>query len=319
MHLAPVLKYLIPARSFLYLSSLQAIIALMPSVCFYFQVHQPFRLRKYTAFDTDLNYFDAAMNAQLTRRIAENCYIPMNNLLLDLIREHGRRFRVAFSVTGTALEQFEAYAPEVVQGLHALAETHCVEFLGETFYHSLSALYSEEEFREQVTLHRKMIRRLFGQTPTVFRNTELIYSNHIGDLAGRLGFQGVLAEGWEPVLNKRSASFVYRGKYHAPAAGAPGGANNGTMPLLLLRNHRLSDAISFQFADSRSPEFPLTEEKFAGLVSQIGGRLCNLFMDYETFGEHQEAATGWYGLTPTATSITRRVRAFTAKPSRVNT
>jgi alpha-amylase len=259
----------------------------MPSVCFYFQIHQPFRLRKYTAFDTDLHYFDEAMNAQLTRRIADNCYIPMNRLLLELIQQHGRKFRIAFSITGTAMEQFEAYAPEVLQGLHALAETHCAEFLGETYYHSLSALQSEGEFREQVELHRKMIRRLFGQTPTVFRNTELIYSNHIGELAGKMGFQGILAEGWEPVLNKRSASFVYRGKHEGSAA-----ANNGTMPLLLLRNHRLSDAISFQFADAGSPEFPLTEEKFALLVSQIGGRLCNLFMDYETFGEHQSAATG---------------------------
>src|SRR6476620_4270226 len=121
----------------------------MPSVCFYFQIHQPFRLRKYTAFDTDLNYFDTGMNTQLTRRIANNCYVPMNKLLLELIQQHGRKFRVAFSVTGTALEQFEAYAPEVLQGLHALAETNCVEFLGETYYHSLSGLYSVNEFREQ--------------------------------------------------------------------------------------------------------------------------------------------------------------------------
>jgi alpha-amylase len=266
----------------------------MPSVCFYFQIHQPFRLRKYTAFDTDSNYFDNTMNAEIVRRIAERCYVPMNRLLLDLVRLHGGRFRVAFSITGTALEQLESYAPEALQGLQALAETRCVEFLGETYYHSLAALHSPEEFREQVELHRKTVRRLFGQTPKVFRNTELIYSNHIGAMAGAMGFSGVLAEGWEPVLNKRSAAFVYRG--HGVSvdgfAGAGPGAAAAPMPLILLRNHRLSDAIAFQFADARSPEFPLTEEKFAALVSQIGGRLCNLFMDYETFGEHQSEATG---------------------------
>jgi alpha-amylase len=259
----------------------------MPSVCLYFQIHQPFRLRRYTAFDTDHQYFDAGMNAHLVRRIAENCYVPMNRLLLELVTQHEGRFRVAFSVTGTAVEQLEAYAPEVVEGWQALAQTRCVEFLGETYYHSLSSLHAEGEFREQVELHRQMIRRLFGQTPTVFRNTELIYSNRVAALAAELGFRGVLAEGWEPVLNNRSAAFAYRA-----AAGRAGGGPQGLAPVLLLRNHRLSDAIAFQFADARSPEFPLTEEKFAQLVAQIGGPLCNLFMDYETFGEHQAAATG---------------------------
>jgi alpha-amylase len=255
----------------------------MPAVCLYFQIHQPFRLRKYTVFDSDTRYFDGAMNAQLVRRIAERCYLPMNRILLDLIRTLGGRFKLALSVTGTAMEQFESHAPEVMQGLHALAETQCVEFLGETFDHSLAALHSEREFREQVELHRRMIKRLFGQAPTVFRNTELIYSNRIAGLAAELGFRGVLAEGWEPALNNRSAAFLYR-------AGSGGGAARDFY--LLLRNHQLSDAIAFRFSDARSPDFPLTDEKFARHVSQIGGRLCNLFMDYETFGEHQSPKTG---------------------------
>ena len=274
----------------------------MPTVCLYFQIHQPFRLRKYSAFDADAHYFDDAMNAQLVRRIAERCYIPMNRLLLDLIRAHGGRFRLALSITGTALEQFESYAPEVLQGLHALALTRCVEFLGETFYHSLASLHSETEFRAQVELHCRMIRRLFGQTPTVFRNTELIYSNRIAALAADLGFRGILAEGWEPALNNRSAAFIYRtmgGRALDDRAG-PGsqgesdaeGGEPERMLYLLLRNHRLSDAISYRFADPRAPEYPLREDKFAALVSQIGGRLCNLFMDYETFGEHQLESTG---------------------------
>lgn len=287
----------------------------MPAVCLYFQIHQPFRLRKYTVFDSDARYFDDAMNERLVRRIAERCYVPMNRLLLEMIRMHGGRFRLALSITGTALEQFEMHAPEVAQGLHALAQTRCVEFLGETFYHSLAALQTRQpdsppdpatdvpgrslpepkpgvcpgagEFREQVELHRRMIRRLFGQTPTVFRNTELIYSNRIAGLAAELGFAGILAEGWEPVLNNRSAAFIYRATVPREFASL-----SSPPPLLLLRNHRLSDAIAYRFADSRSPDFPMTDEKFAILVSQIGGRLCNLFMDYETFGEHQPAATG---------------------------
>lgn len=266
----------------------------MPSVCLYFQIHQPFRLRKYTVFDGNSDYFDNAMNAQLVRRIAEKCYVPMNRLLLELIRQHNGRFRLALSITGTAMEQFESYAPEVVQGLHALAQTRCVEFLGETFHHSLAALHSVGEFREQVELHRRMIKRLFGQTPGVFRNTELIYSNKIAALAAGLGFKGILAEGWEPALNNRSAAFIYRAIKASGAAegeGAEGQAGGGEL-YMLLRNHRLSDAIAYRFADARSPDFPLNEEKFTTLVSQIGGRLCNLFMDYETFGEHQAEATG---------------------------
>jgi alpha-amylase len=273
----------------------------MPSVTLYFQIHQPFRLRKYTVFDTDTQYFDNALNAQIVRRIAERCYIPTNRLLLDLIRTHGGKFRLALSVTGTALEQFESYAPEVLQGLHALAQTRCVEFLGETFHHSLAALHSEAEFRAQVDLHRRMIKRLFGQTPVVFRNTELIYSNRIAALAADLGFRGILAEGWEPALNNRSASFIYRAILAGGGAARPDGGGeeagaDGAVPnqpiYLMLRNHRLSDAIAYRFADARAPEFPLTEDKFAKLVSQIGGRLCNLFMDFETFGEHQPASTG---------------------------
>jgi len=231
------------------------------------------------------------MNAQLVRRIAERCYVPMIRLLMDLVHRHAGRFRVALSLTGTALEQFESYAPEVLQGLHALAQTRCVEFLGETFHHSLASLYSEAEFKDQVDLHRRMIRRLFSQTPVVFRNTELIYSNRVAALAAGLGFRGVLAEGWEAALNNRSAAFIYRAVQ--AGGGEPGGGAVPKDPVyLLLRNHRLSDAIAYQFADTRSPEFPLTEEKFVTLVSQIGGRLCNLFMDFETFGEHQGAATG---------------------------
>ncbi len=250
----------------------------MPSVCFYFQIHQPFRLRKYTVFDSDAAYFDLSLNARLIKRIADRCYLPANKILLELVQKHGGKFRFALSITGTAMEQLELHAPEVVHGFHALAQTGHVEFLGETFYHSLASLYSPAEFAEQVALHAQMVKRLFGLQPTTFRNTELIYSNAVAKLAADLGFTGILAEGWDPILDHRSAAFPYR-------------AMNSPITLLL-RNYLLSDAIAFRFSDPRSADFPLTEEKFGVMVSQIGGQLCNLFMDYETFGEHQAANTG---------------------------
>ena len=155
----------------------------MPSVCFYYQVHQPFRLRHYTVFDHSPKYFDELKNASICRKVANKCYLPTNRLLLDLIKRLDGRFRIAFSVTGVLLEQFRKYSPEVLSTFDALAQTGCVEFLAETYYHSLSFLYSRDEFIEQTRKHTKMIQEFFGQTPRIFRNTELIYNN---DLAGAI-------------------------------------------------------------------------------------------------------------------------------------
>ena len=146
----------------------------MASVCFYFQVHQPFRLRRYSVFDTDRHYFDDYKNGEICRKVAHKCYLPANRMMLETIRRHEGRFRVAYSITGAALEQFEQYAPEVIETFAQLNATGCVEFLSETYYHSLSFLYSREEFRAQVELHRHKIKELFGQEPRVFRKTELI-------------------------------------------------------------------------------------------------------------------------------------------------
>src|SRR4051812_22437482 len=151
----------------------------MASVCFYFQVHQPYRLRRYSVFDTDRHYFDDYKNAEICRKVSHKCYLPANKMLLETIKMHEGRFRVAFSVTGVALEQFRAYAPEVLETFQQLAATGCVEFLDETYYHSLAFLYSREEFRAQVELHRKLIKELFHQEPRVFRNSELIYNNDV--------------------------------------------------------------------------------------------------------------------------------------------
>lgn len=252
----------------------------MASVCFYFQVHQPFRLRRYSVFDTDRHYFDEYKNSEICRKVAQKCYLPANRVLLDAIRQHEGRFRVAFSLTGCALEQFQEFVPEVIETFQELNATGCVEFLDETHYHSLSFLYSREEFRSQVEVHRAAIKKLFGQEPRVFRNTELIYNNDLAHFVSHMGYEGILTEGADQVLGYRSPNFVYRPP-HAKIK-------------LLLKNYRLSDDIAFRFSNRAWEQWPLTAEKFAKWVNQINGNgfLCNLFMDYETFGEHQWAQTG---------------------------
>jgi alpha-amylase len=253
----------------------------MASVCFYFQIHQPFRLRRYSVFDTDRNYFDDQKNAEICRKVAHKCYLPANRTLAETIRVHEGRFRISYSITGVALEQFEAYAPEVIESFQQLNATGCVEFLAETYYHSLSFLYSREEFRQQVEMQRKLIKKLFGQEPRVFRNTELIYNNDLAHFVSHMGYDAVLAEGADHVLGYRSPNFVHRPP-HAPNLK------------LLLKNYRLSDDIAFRFSNRSWEQWPLTAEKFARWVNQINGNghLCNLFMDYETFGEHQWEDTG---------------------------
>ncbi|MBM4027831.1 MAG: alpha-amylase [Planctomycetes bacterium] len=254
----------------------------MASVCFYFQVHQPFRLRHYTIFDSETNYFDEYKNAQVCRKVAGKCYLPTNRLMLDLIRRHEGRFKVAYSITGVVLEQFQEYAPEVLASFQELAETGCVEFLGETYYHSLSFLFSPKEFAAQIAAHKKTVRKLFGQTPRVFRNTELVYNNALAETIERIGgFDAILAEGADHILGWRSPNFVYR----PPTA---------RRLKLLLKNYRLSDDIAFRFSNRGWREWPLQAEKFAQWVNAVNGNgyTVNLFVDYETFGEHQWEDTG---------------------------
>ncbi len=254
----------------------------MASVCFYFQVHQPFRLRNYTIFDTDSNYYDDHKNAQICRKVADKCYLPANSLMLELIKKHNGKFRIAYSITGVVLEQLQLYAPEVIKSFQELAATGCVEFLGETYYHSLSSLYSRGEFIEQIKAHTQLIQKLFGQTPRVFRNTELIYNNDLAALIEQIGgFDAILAEGVDRILGYRSPNFVYR-------------PPNCKKLKLLLKNYRLSDDIAFRFSNRDWSQWPLTAHKFANWVSNVNGcgNVVNLFMDYETFGEHQWEDTG---------------------------
>jgi len=260
----------------------------MAAVCFYFQVHQPFRLRKYSVFDADPFYFDNDANAAIMRKVADKCYRPATAKILDLVRRHQGRFRVSYSFSGTALEQFELWAPDVLDMVRELHATGACELIGETSHHSLSFLFSKEEFNEQVAAQEATLQRLFGVKPVTFRNTELIYTN---ELAGHISWLGrhkaILCEGVDRLLGSRSPNFVYA----PPARSVPKGS---TPVKVLLKNYRLSDDIAFRFSDRNWADWPLSAEKFARWVNQINGNgfLCNLFMDYETLGEHQWAETG---------------------------
>ncbi len=256
----------------------------MKTICLYFQVHQPWRLKTYRFFNIgmDHSYLDDLLNRSIMQKIANDCYLPMNALLLSLISASKGKFRCSFSITGDAIEQFKAYAPEVLESFKALASSGCVEFLAETYSHSLSALASEEEFKLEVKRHTELIKSEFGVTPKAFRNTELIYNDHIGELVAAMGFKTILAEGARHVMGWKSPNFVY--------------ANAIDQKLrLLLRNYKFADDIAFRFSNEGWDQYPLTADKYVGWLqnSQEGeGEIINLFMDYETFGEHQKASTG---------------------------
>ena len=259
----------------------------MPSVCFYFQVHQPFRIKHYRIFDVGREnpYFNDSSesdlnNQRILEKVARKSYLPANRTILELIKKYPK-FKVSYSLSGVLLEQLEKFSPETLKSFQDLAKTGNVEFLSETYYHSLSFLYSPEEFRTQVKMHKKKIKELFGQEPKVFRNTELIYNNSLAVEIERMGYKGILAEGADHILGWRSPNFLYKPK--------------GTKKLsVLLKNYRLSDDIAFRFSSRDWKEYPLTAPKFAHWVGAVNGNgnVVNLFMDYETFGEHQWEDTG---------------------------
>ncbi len=254
----------------------------MASVCFYFQVHQPFRLKRYSVFDDHPFYYDNVANAAIFRKVAEKCYRPTTKKILDLVRRHDKRFRVSYAITSTALEQMQMWAPDLLDLFQQLAATGACEFIAETSHHSLSFLYSRAEFDAQVTRHEARLKELFGAEPVIFRNTELTYSNELAQhLAAKNRYRGILCEGVDGLLGYRSPNYIY----HPPAL---------PQVRLLLKNFRLSDDIAFRFSDRNWKEWPLRAETFAKWVNQINGDgyVCNLFMDYETFGEHQWQETG---------------------------
>ncbi len=255
----------------------------MVSVCMYFQVHQPVRLRHYTIFDIgkNHNYFDDAKNAEILKKVAQKSYKPTNEIILKLIEKTKGKFKVSYSMSGVVLDQLEQHCPEVIKQFRKMVNTGCVELLNETYYHSLAYLYSKKEFYEQVKLHRKKIKELFDYTPKVFRNTELIYKNELAHDIEPMGFKAILAEGADHILGWRSPNYVYKAKTTKDLK-------------LLLKNYRLSDDIAFRFSTRDWPEWPLTAPKYAQWISAINGNgnTVNLFMDYETFGEHQWEDTG---------------------------
>jgi alpha-amylase len=253
------------------------------AICFYFQVHQPFRLKRYRFFDLghDHYYYDDFSNESIMRKVAGKCYLPANNIILDLIQKHKGKFKVTFSLSGLAITQFRLYAPEVLESFRKLAETGMVEFLAETNSHSLVSLRSRSEFEHQVANHQLMLKEFLGVETTSFRNTELIYSDLIGSWVAEMGFKSMLTEGAKHVLGWKSPNFLYC---------------NALNPRLkvLLRNFVLSDDIAFRFSNKGWNSWPLTSEKYASWINKLAPKseLINIFLDYETFGEHNWKETG---------------------------
>lgn len=255
----------------------------MKSICLFFQIHQPFRYRRYRFFDigNDHYYYDDYANETTLSKVAEKCYLPTNKLLLKLATKYKGKFKVAFSITGVALDQFELYAPEVIKSFQDLTKTGCVEFLSETYSHSLSSLKDNKAFEKQVLLHEQRIFNLFGQKPNVFRNTEMIYSDEIGAHIHKMGYTAILTEGARHVLGWKSPNFLYVN------------AINPRMKVLM-RNFKFSDDISFRFSNTNWSEFPLTAEKFTGWFNKLHEKeeIINLFLSYETFGQRQPKESG---------------------------
>lgn len=264
----------------------------MKAVCLFFQVHQPFRHRRYRFLDIgkDHYYYDDYTNETIMQRIAKQSYLPTNNILLELIDQMEGKFKVSFSITGLALEQFALYSPEIIKSFQRLAKTGCVEFLAETYSHSLASLKDKAIFENQVKLHEQKIIELFGQKPRVFRNTEMIYSDKIGEQIAEMGYSAMLTEGAKHVLGWKSPNFLYV---------------NAINPKLkvLMRNFKLSDDISFRFSDTNWDEHPLTADKFVGWLENMSDKeeVANLFLSYESFGERQSKESGIFDFLKTFT------------------
>jgi len=255
----------------------------MPSLSLSFKVHIPYRLKKFTAGSVGMydTWFDEQACKVAVDRLTDECYLPTNKLIQSLIKENKEKFKVTFSISGTALELLQKHRPDVIRSFQQLTKTGCIEFLSETYYHSLSWLHSPTEFKRQIKQHDDLIRVLFGVEPVVFRNTELIYCNKLAKFIADLGYKGILCEGLDRILNGRTPNQTY---------AAPDNGDFG----LLLRNVRLSDDIAFRFNDSTWNEQPLTAEKYAGWLHNLTNDACNvnLFFDYETFGIHKKVSTG---------------------------
>ena len=256
----------------------------MTSVCLYFEVHQPIRLNRFSVFhigdnNSNSSYFDRKLNQEIFEKVARKCYLPTNNLLLNLINQFDGRFKISFSLTGTFVEYCEQFVPELIDSFKELFKTGSVDMIEETYYHSLSSLYDEmDEFEEQVRMHRQMLKDMFNYKPRVFRNTEAIYDNRIAKKVEEMGYKGIITEGTEKILHWRSPNYLYK----------PVNVNLKA----LLRNYTLSDDVGFRFSAKLWKDHPLTADKYAYWMANNEGDIVNLFMDYETFGEHHWEDTG---------------------------
>ena len=275
----------------------------MPFICLFFKVHQPYRLKSYQAKEVDVHHFywDEQADQFAINKVADESYLPANEIISKLIEETGGRFRVSFSISGTTIELLQKYRPDVIESFKNLFSTGCAELLGETFYHSLSSLHSTREFERQVKKHAELVEEVFGVTVNLFRNTELIHNNSISSIVSGLGFKGVLCEGVERILRGRTTNQVYQ----SPVNGQK----------LLLRNARLSDDIAFRFDDQNWSEHPLTAEKFAEWLHQHppGTEVINLFLDYETFGLHKKKDAGIFDFLKALPEAVLRSSAFAFK------
>lgn len=255
----------------------------MKTICFYFQVHIPMQLKRYRFFEigSDHYYYDDFANEANVQRIANSSFLPANRLFLELIRSTHGKFKVSFSISGIALELFEQYAPEVIDSFKELAETGSVEFIAETYSHSLASVFDPEEFTQQVKMHSETIYDLFGVRPTTFRNTEMIYSDEIAQMVYDMGYSTLLTEGSKHVLGWKSPNFLY-GHSYIPQIK------------VLTRNMKLSDDISYRFSDWSWNEFPLTAEKLMGEIknSDDNEKIFSIFMGYQTIGERQRSESG---------------------------
>ena len=261
---------------------------------FVFEVHQPYRLKRNFFWENKVfkrvkkkklfdYYFDKRVNREIFDRVCKKCYFPSNQILLENIDKYKRekkKVKVSFSISGIFLEQCEIFNRDLLESFKQLAETGCVEFLNQTYYHSLASLYQEkDEFIEQVKMHKQAMKDLLGYTPKVFENTELIYNNAIARTVEKLGFKGIFTEGIEKILGEKSPNYVYTPK--------------GCKKLrILLRNYKLTDDIGFRFSARWWSEWPLTADKYASWLAATPGHYICIFPDYETFGEHHWPETG---------------------------
>ena len=257
----------------------------MRNICFYFEIHQPLRLKRYRFFEIgqDHYYYDDFQNEERIRHLVEQAYLPTNRTIAELIRSSNGNFKCAFSISGIALEQFEQYAPEVIDSFKELAKTGSVEFLAEPYAHSLSSIYDANEFAQQVKMHADKIEELFGKRPTAFRNAELIYSDEIGELVSKMGYKTILLDEARQVLGWKSQNYVY---------------THPSIPKLklLIRNHKFSDDIAFRFSNQSWSDFPLSAEKFVSWLNAMPAeeKIINIWMGYEAIGIFQQKESGIY-------------------------